>query len=73
MSDAVLVPLILGGVLTLLGVVFLGIAADRLGMMRDWTRTTVSSESSPGRPLDADVGERPDLSPGGDEHGRADQ
>ena len=40
MSDAVLVPLILGGVLTLLGVVLLGIGAIRGRMMHDWTRTT---------------------------------
>ena len=40
MSEAMLAPLILGGVLTLLGVVFTGIAVIRSRMMRDWTRTT---------------------------------
>ncbi len=40
MSDAVLVPLILGGVATLLGVVFTGIAVIRRRMTRGWTSTT---------------------------------
>jgi hypothetical protein len=39
MSESVLVPLILGGVLSLLGAVFTGIATVRSRMMRDWTRT----------------------------------
>lgn len=40
MSESVLAPLILGGVLTLLGAVFTSIAVIRSRMMRDWTRTT---------------------------------
>jgi hypothetical protein len=40
MRESVLVPLILGGVLTLLGAVFTSIAAIRTRMMRDWSRTT---------------------------------
>ena len=40
MSEAVLVPLILGGVATLLGVIFTGIAVIRRRMTRDWTPTT---------------------------------
>lgn len=40
MSDAVLVPLILGGVAAGLGLVFTAIAAIRTRMIRDWTRTT---------------------------------
>ena len=40
MSDAVLVPLILGGVATLLGLVFTGIGMIRGRMVRGWTPTT---------------------------------
>ncbi len=40
MSEAVLVPLILGGVATLLGVVFTGISVVRRRMTRGWTPTT---------------------------------
>ena len=40
MSEAVLVPLILGGVATGLGVIFTGIAVIRRRMTRDWTPTT---------------------------------
>jgi hypothetical protein len=40
MSDAVLVPLILGGVATLLGLVFTGIGVIRGRMVRDWMPTT---------------------------------
>ena len=40
MSEAVLVPLIIGGVATLLGVIFTGIAVIRRRMTRDWTPAT---------------------------------
>lgn len=40
MSDAVLVPLILGGVATVLGAIFTGIAVIRRRMTRGWTPTT---------------------------------